>query len=150
MANCDGAEVTIRPIAPGDFAIEKRFIAGLSTTSYRRLLSPRTPQDAEIARCTDIVRTREAARIAVTDADGVGPMCGVARYVRDGKSAARTIVLAVQGRDMGSARRCSSGASRARVARGSSASPMRRSRTTSHAARRTHARSYEPRHSTMR
>ncbi len=91
----DGAVLTIRSIAPGDFGIEKRFIAGLSTgTGYRRLLSPRIPQDDEIARFTDIDPTREAALIAVAGSDGVESMCGVARYVRDGASAEWAIVLA--------------------------------------------------------
>ena len=91
----DGVELVIRPIAAADFAIEKAFIAGLSSqTSYRRLLSPRTPQDDEIVRFTDIDPTREAAWIALTGDDGAGAMCGVARYVRDGPVAEWAIVLA--------------------------------------------------------
>ena len=84
----DGAMLTIRPIAPSDFALEKRFITGLSTTTgYRRLLSPRIPQDDEIERFTHIDPAREAAWIAVAHDDGHASMCGVARYVRDGASA---------------------------------------------------------------
>ncbi len=91
----DGTRLTLRPIAPDDFAIEKRFIVGLSTTTgYRRLLSPRIPQDDEIERFTHIDPTREAAWVAVTDGDGIDTMCGVARYVRDGASAEWAIVLA--------------------------------------------------------
>lgn len=90
----DGVALILRPIARTDFAIEKQFIAGLSTTTgYRRLLSPRIPQDDEIARFTDIDGSREAAWIAVT-VDGPESMCGVARYVRDGSSAEWAIVLA--------------------------------------------------------
>jgi acetyltransferase len=91
----DGAPLKIRPIAAADFAIEKAFIAGLSLqTGYRRLLSPRTPQDDEIARFTDIDPAREAAWIAVSRSDGADTMCGVACFVRDGAEAEWAIVLA--------------------------------------------------------
>lgn len=91
----DGAPLTIRPIAATDFEIEKAFIAGLSLeTGYRRLLSPRKPQDDEIHRFTAIDPTRELAWIAVAETDGRETMCGVARYVRDGAHAEWAIVLA--------------------------------------------------------
>src|SRR6201986_3637979 len=76
----DGREATLRPIAPGDFAIESAFLDTLSMeTSYNRLFSPRHPSPEEIRRWTDIDPAREVAFVVIArDARGaeatVAPM----------------------------------------------------------------------------
>src|ERR1700761_8842222 len=63
----DGREATLRPIAPGDFAIESAFLDTLSAeTSYNRLFSARHPSAEEIRRWTDIDPAREVAFIVTT------------------------------------------------------------------------------------
>ena len=102
----DGTALTIRPIAAGDYAIEKAFIEHLSfETGYRRLLSGRKPQPDEIERFIHPDPAREAAWIGVVTVDGIETMCGVVRYVRDGPSAEWAIVIADdwQGRGLGEA-----------------------------------------------
>ena len=118
----DGAALVVRPIAPDDFAIEKRFIAGLSTgTGYRRLLSPRIPQDDEIERFTHIDPTREAAWIAVTTDNGVAGASSARPTTASSRCAAWPATCAMarrpsgrscsptRGSDAGSGKRCSSG-----------------------------------------
>ena len=80
----DGAVVTIRPIRPADFELEREFVAGLSpVTGYHRLMSTRTPSFEELRRFTDVDPTREVAFIATTEAGGRERQVGVARYVKD-------------------------------------------------------------------
>ena len=55
---------------------------GLSRdTSYQRLMSARTPTEAELRRWTDIDREREGAMIATVFVGGREKQIGVARYV---------------------------------------------------------------------
>src|SRR5262252_295833 len=68
----DGRLITLRPIEPGDFALEQAFVAGLSAaTGYKRLLSARRLSREEIRRFTDIDPEREFAVIATTAQDRV-------------------------------------------------------------------------------
>lgn len=80
----DGTPVTIRPIEPGDLAMERRFIYGLSAqTRYQRLLSARKLLPGELERLVHIDPAREMALVAVATIDGRDTELGVARYVRD-------------------------------------------------------------------
>ena len=80
----DGTEATLRPITPGDFAIETAFVDGLSAdTSFNRLFSTRHPDAREIARWTNVDPSREEALVVTSERDGAEFMLGVARYVRD-------------------------------------------------------------------
>jgi GNAT superfamily N-acetyltransferase len=101
----DGATLLIRPIVGDDEGLERAFLDGLSRdTSYRRLLSGRTPQADEIARWTHIDYRKEMALVAIDDRDATVRMCGVARYVCEGDGrAAFAIVIADdwQGRGLG-------------------------------------------------
>lgn len=104
----DGQAVTIRPIQPSDFALERDFVHGLSLESgTNRLMSPRMPSDAEIHRWTETDPEREVALIATTEVQGRVQQAGVARYVLDdsGQTAEFAIVLADawHGRGLGSA-----------------------------------------------
>ncbi len=106
-AASDGATLEIRPIRGDDEPLEQAFVDRLSRdTSYRRLLSGRTPQPDEIARWTHVDYDREMALVAVDARDESPRMCGVTRYVREGDDAAAfAIVLADdwQGRGLGTA-----------------------------------------------
>jgi GNAT superfamily N-acetyltransferase len=102
----DGTPVTIRPIRASDMAIERTFLAGLSSqTRYQRLLSARKLLRGELRRLTHIDYARDMALVAVAWFDGVETLLGVARYVRlaDGQSAEFAIVVgdAWQRRRMG-------------------------------------------------
>ena len=102
----DGATLHLRPVRPDDFAIEQAFVDGLSfETGFRRLLSPRRLQPADIERFTRIDPAVEVALIAVEPPAAGGAMCGVARFVRSGVVAEWAIVLADrwQGRGLGRA-----------------------------------------------
>ena len=67
----DGTEVTIRPIARADLALEQEFVNGLSRqTGYQRLLSGRRLSPEEVRRFTDIDPNRECALIATTRDSG--------------------------------------------------------------------------------
>jgi acetyltransferase len=93
----DGTAVIIRPIHPGDDAIEKAFIDSLSSdTRYNRLLSGRKLTPEEIQRLTRIDYDREMAFIAVTVNGAQARLLGVARYVRDadGNGAEFALVVA--------------------------------------------------------
>ena len=81
----EGREATLRPIAPGDFAIESAFLDTLSAeTSYNRLFSARHPSAEEIRRWTDIDPAREVAFVVTTrDAAGGETMLAVGRAVHD-------------------------------------------------------------------
>jgi len=75
----DGAELTIRPIRPGDLGLHADFVHALSArTGYLRLLSPRIPQDDELRRMTQIHYPEELALVAIADVNG--HEVGVARY----------------------------------------------------------------------
>jgi acetyltransferase len=92
----DGTPVTIRPIRGSDMAIERAFLAGLSSqTRYQRLLSARKLLPGELRRLTHIDYGRDMALVAIAWFDGVETLLGVARYVRlvDGQSAEFAIVI---------------------------------------------------------
>ena len=83
-AAADGTSVLVRPIEPGDFELERAFVARLSPrTRYQRLMSARTPQPAELQRWTRIDPEREAALIATVDSGGRERQVGVARYAME-------------------------------------------------------------------
>ena len=81
----DGRKVTLRPIAPDDFALETAFLDGLSIeAAYNRLHSPRHPSPEEIRRWTNPNASREAAFVVTTrDLRGVEEMLAVGRIVHD-------------------------------------------------------------------
>jgi GNAT superfamily N-acetyltransferase len=81
----DGTLITVRPIEPGDFALEQAFVAGLSAaTGYKRLLSARRLSHEELRRFTEIDPECEFAVIATTLHDRAEQQVGVARYVKQG------------------------------------------------------------------
>ena len=92
----DGTAIVIRPIHPGDDAIERAFISGLSADSrYNRLLSGRKLTPAELRHLTRIDYEREMAFVAVAANGGQARLLGVARYVRDaGRGAEFALVVA--------------------------------------------------------
>jgi RimJ/RimL family protein N-acetyltransferase len=103
-----GQAVSIRPIQPSDYELERAFVRGLSPASgTNRLMSPRTPSDEEIHHWTEADPQREGALIATIDVQGQVQQVGVARYVIDDsrRAAEFAIVLADawQGRGLGSA-----------------------------------------------
>jgi acetyltransferase len=91
----DGTPVLLRPIEPGDFELERQFVAGLSrNTGYQRLMSARRPTEAELRRWTDIDPELEGAMVATITVDGREQQIGVARYVREpGESAAEFAIV---------------------------------------------------------
>ena len=92
----DGTPVTIRPIRGSDMAIERIFLAGLSSqTRYQRLLSARKLLPGELRRLTHIDYERDMALVVTAWFDGVETLLGVARYVRlaDARSAEFAIVI---------------------------------------------------------
>ena len=102
----DGTAVTLRPIEPGDFALEQAFVAGLSAaTGYMRLLSARRPSLDEIRRFTEIDPKCEFAVIATLIHDGKEQQVGVARYVKEHCSDVAEFAIVVsdawQGRGLG-------------------------------------------------
>ncbi|MFT3814418.1 MAG: GNAT family N-acetyltransferase [Acidovorax sp.] len=104
----NGQTVTIRPIQPSDFDLERAFVHGLSLEAgTNRMMSPRMPSDAEIHRWTETDPEREVALIATTETQGRVQQAGVARYVMDDsrQAAEFAIVLADawQGRGLGRA-----------------------------------------------
>lgn len=99
-----GEAATLRPIAPGDLAIETAFVDGLSAeTSYNRLFSARKPGPEEIWRWTHVDQRREVAEIAVVRRGDLEVMLGVARYVRTacGDDAEFAIVIADEAKRLG-------------------------------------------------
>ncbi|MEJ8821145.1 GNAT family N-acetyltransferase [Variovorax humicola] len=79
----DGTPFRIRPICAADLAMHTAFVHGLSpATGFARLLSPRTPEEAELRHMTDVDYTHELALIALARVDGEVREVGVARYVR--------------------------------------------------------------------
>ena len=106
IVRLEEAPVLLRPIEPGDFELEREFVAGLSRiTSYQRLMSCRSPSAAELERWTRIDPRREGALIAVAQVAGRPRQVGVARYAMDlgAQEAELAIVLddAWQGRGLG-------------------------------------------------
>jgi RimJ/RimL family protein N-acetyltransferase len=98
--------VIVRPIEPGDFERERRFVDGLSPRAgYQRLMSPRKPSDAELRRWTDIDPTREGALVAIASSDGEARQIGVARYAMESQAAEAEFAIVLsddwQGRGLG-------------------------------------------------
>jgi acetyltransferase len=80
-----GPAVRVRAIEPEDLEREREFVAGLSRqTAYQRLMSGRTPTEAELQRWTRIDRSREGALVATVTIDGRERQIGVARYGMEG------------------------------------------------------------------
>lgn len=77
-----GQAVTLRPLSPDDFEIEREFILGLSLeTRNRRLLGGAPPvTDEYVARLTRIDYPRELALAAVVMLEARETLVGVARY----------------------------------------------------------------------
>jgi len=94
----DGRAVTIRPIRPGDAAVERDFVKGLSAQSrYQRFMYTLRDLSPEmLSRLTQIDYDREMALIAVQDTPQGERQVGVARYVMlpDGQSCEFAIVVA--------------------------------------------------------
>jgi GNAT superfamily N-acetyltransferase len=93
----DGTAVTVRPIRPGDAALERAFLAGLSMrTRYQRLLSARGLLPGEFRRLIHVDYRSDMALIATVGAWGAEVQVGVARYVRleDARHAEFAIVIA--------------------------------------------------------
>jgi acetyltransferase len=89
-------EVILRPIHPGDYALERAFIMGLSRDSrYNRLLSARNLSAQEIRQLTRIDYDREMAFVAVAGRGVQARLLGVARYVRDAERAGAEFALVV-------------------------------------------------------
>ena len=102
----DGSTVLVRPIEPGDFERERRFVDCLSPQAgYQRLLSPRRPSDDELRRWTRIDPAREAALVAIVSNAGEERQIGVARYAMEdeGHEAEFAIVISDdwQGKGLG-------------------------------------------------
>jgi acetyltransferase len=100
------AQVLLRAIEPGDFELEREFVAGLSrTTGYQRLMSARRPSADELQRWTRIDRRREGALIAVAQVDGRARQLGIARYAMElGENEAEMAIVVAddwQGRGLG-------------------------------------------------
>jgi acetyltransferase len=92
----DGMEVILRPIHPGDEALERTFIAGLSSDSrYNRLLSARDLSAEEIRQLTRIDYDREMAFVAVAGFGAQDRLLGVARYVKDANGNGAEFALVV-------------------------------------------------------
>jgi len=104
----DLGSVLVRPIEPGDFERERRFVDGVSPrTGYQRLMSPRRPSDDEVRRWTNIDPAREGALVAIVSSAGEERMIGVARYAMDegADEAEFAIVLSDDWQGMGLGRR---------------------------------------------
>ena len=104
----DPGSVLVRPIEPGDFELERRFVDGVSPqTGYQRLMSPRRPSDDEVRRWTNIDPEREGALVAIVSSAGEERMIGVARYAMDegADEAEFAIVLSDDWQGMGLGRR---------------------------------------------
>ncbi len=92
----DGTAIVIRPIHPGDDAIEREFIGRLSSDSrYNRLLSGRKLTPEELRHLTRIDYEREMAFVAVAANGGQAQLLGVARYVRDAAGGGAEFALVV-------------------------------------------------------
>ena len=84
----DGTDIVIRPVHPGDDALERAFIAGLSRDSrYNRLLSGRSLTQAEIRQLTRINYAREMAFVALSRNGGLHA-CWAMRVMSETRTAA--------------------------------------------------------------
>lgn len=88
--------VSIRSIEPEDLPALRTFVNHLSRkTSYKRLLSGRTPTEEELQRWCSVDPSREEAIVAITGDRTEDSMAGVARYVQESPAEADfAIVLA--------------------------------------------------------
>lgn len=92
----DGTQIMLRPIHPGDDALEQAFICGLSRESrYNRLFSSRALTPEEIRRLTRIDYDREMAFVAVGGHGAQARLLGVARYHKDADAAGAEFALVV-------------------------------------------------------
>jgi acetyltransferase len=92
----DGTHVLIRPIHPDDDALERSFIAGLSSeTRYNRLLGARKLTAEEIRHLTRIDYRREMAFVALSVNGMQAVQLGVARYVKDAEGTGAEFALVV-------------------------------------------------------
>jgi GNAT superfamily N-acetyltransferase len=81
----DGSTVLIRPIGPGDAALERTFIQRLSpqTQRFRFLGQMHDLSNAQLRRFTDIDYERDVAFVALVHEDGEKREIGVCRYCLD-------------------------------------------------------------------
>jgi acetyltransferase len=107
IASRTAGDIGIRNIRPDDLALMQQFVRSLSReTSYRRLMSPRTPTQDELRHWTEVDPARERALVAVTVGAGAEAMAGVARYVIEGNGDAEFAIVvtdAFQGQGLGRA-----------------------------------------------
>lgn len=84
----DGSEILIRPLAPGDAALEREFLEHLSPQSRAfRFLGEVQICDRMIDSLMAVDQTRDAALIAVAaDSDGTPRAIGFARFGTEGAS----------------------------------------------------------------
>lgn len=101
------ADIGIRHIRPDDLPLMRRFVASLSReTSYRRLLSPRTPTEDELRGWTEVDPSREIALVALSVGEAAPAMVGVARCVTEEQGDADFAIVitdAWQGQGLGRA-----------------------------------------------
>lgn len=94
----DGSAVTVRPIRPGDAAIEQEFVRNLSDESryFRFMDSVRELSPKMLAHFTRVDYERHMALIAVSKEAGKEVQVGVARFVTDpdGRGCEFAIVVA--------------------------------------------------------
>lgn len=78
----DGTQVLVRPICPGDVALERAFIEALSPESrrFRFLGTIKTPSEQLLRRLTDLDPATEAAFIALTSDTANQREVGAARF----------------------------------------------------------------------
>jgi acetyltransferase len=102
-----GQAISIRPLRPDDFDIERDFILGLSlaTRNSRLLGGARPVTDDYVARLTRVDYPRELALAAVVMLGGEETLVGVARYALEPDGAGCEFALVVadtwQGRGLG-------------------------------------------------
>ena len=103
----DGIPITLRAISPGDVALSKEFLAGLSfgTRYFRFGRGDFQYTDEELRRLCTVAPGERAQFIAIARRDGVDVMIGSARYVvePDGCTCEMAIVVndAWQGHGVG-------------------------------------------------
>lgn len=92
-----GDRVLIRPIHPGDMAMERAFIEGLSPRSrrFRFLDTMRSPSEALLKQMTDINPLTDVAYVAVIDSGAHDQMVGVGRFSKATDEHACEFALAV-------------------------------------------------------
>lgn len=102
-----GEIARLRGILPEDLAMETAFVNGLSKqAAYQRLLSPRTPDPAELHDFTHVDYVRHMALVATIERSEIESMIAVARYVRDDNTGTAEFAIVVadafQGAGVGS------------------------------------------------